>query len=651
LLTLTPSSLVYRFGIFEANPRSGELLKKGIRVPLQDKPFQLLVVLLQAQGKVITRDEIRSRLWPDGTFVEFDDSLNSAVKKLRIALNDSAEHPRFLETVPKVGYRFIAPVSIVSETATTTDLSQAPNPDQTAGPSQDRLAPAPIVSPERLPVDSGRVLAPSRWLPIVSVVSVALAIFTLTTFYLRRPLSNSHIESIAVLPLDNLSGDSQQQYFADGMTDELITELAKLRSLSVISRTSAMQYRGTSRPLPVIARELKVDAILEGTVLRAGDKVRVTVQLINAHTDRNVWAESYEREVRDLVQLQREIAEAIAGQIQLKLTLSDKQRLSPAKPANPEAHEAYLKGLYFWNQRTVESLKMSIAYFQDAIQKDPSYALAYSGLADAYDVASDYDLLPPRDSYSNAKAAALKALELDPSLAQAHATLGDIKSAYEWDWSGAEVEFKRALELNPGYAIAHHWYAQHLTARGRHEEALAEIRRAMELDPLSPSINAFAGSALYMDRQYDKSAEQLTKIAVAEPTYAPAHYFLGFTREKQEDLTEAVKEFQKAVDLSGGDPSYLAALAHALALSGNQHRARLICARLQKRATTEYVSSYDIALVYLGLNQKQEALNWLNRAYEEDDPNMNFLNVDPTLDEIRSDRRFQNLLQRLGLRQ
>jgi tetratricopeptide (TPR) repeat protein len=309
--------------------------------------------------------------------------------------------------------------------------------------------------------------------------------------------------------------------------------------------------------------------------------------------------------------------------------------------------------LYFWNERTAESLKLSIGYFEDAIHKDPSYALAYSGLADAYDVASDYDLFPPRDSYSKAKVAVLKALELDPTLAPAHATLADMKSAYEWDWVGAEAEFKRALALNPGYATAHHWYAQYLTSRGRHEEAIAEIGRAMELDPLSPSINAFAGSALYMARQYDKSAEQLAKITAAEPSYAPAHYFLGFTREKQGNLNEAIQEFQKAVDLSGGDPSYLAAVAHACALSGHQSQARVISGRLrlQKRAATEYVSSYDIALVYLGLGQKEQALNWLNRAYEEDDPNMNFLNVDPILDEVRSDHRFQRLLQRVGLSQ
>jgi TolB-like protein/DNA-binding winged helix-turn-helix (wHTH) protein/Flp pilus assembly protein TadD len=645
------SSSVYRFGIFEANPRSGELRKKGIPVHLQDKPFQLLIVLLQARGQIVTRDEMRRRLWREGTFLEFDDSLNAAVKKLRAALNDPAEQPRFLETVPKVGYRFIVPISVADDAAVNVDAAQFVVSDAVKPPGEARPEPASNLSEEPPASSSGKEFVTSRWLGITAAVSVLLAITILVILYLRKPPADAPIHSIAVLPLENLTGDSQQQYLADGMTDELITELAKLSSLSVISRTSAMQYRGAKKPLPLIARELNVDAVVEGSVVRAKDKVRVTIQLIDARHDRHLWAESYERQTGDLVQLQSDVAEAIADQVQVKLTTVEKQRFSAATPVNPEAHEAYLKGLYFWNERSAESLKTSIGYFEQAIRKDPGYALAYSGLADAYDVASDYDLLPPRDSYSKAKAAAVKALELDPTLAQAHATLADMKSAYEWDWSGAETEFKRALELNPGYAIAHHWYAQYLAARGRHQEALAEIRRAMELDPLSPSINAFAGSALYMARQYDKSAEHLSKMAAAEPTYAPTHYFLGFAREKQGDLTEAVKEFQKAVDLSGGDPSYLAALGHGYGLSGNQQQARAICAKLQTRAANGYVSSYDIALVYLGLNQKQRALDWLNRAYEEDDPNMNSLNVDPTLDDLRSDHRFQNLLQRIGLSQ
>jgi TolB-like protein/DNA-binding winged helix-turn-helix (wHTH) protein/Tfp pilus assembly protein PilF len=657
------SAFVYRFGIFEANPRTGELLKKGVRVGLQDRPFHLLLILLRAEGKVVTREDLRSRLWPEGTFVEFDDSLNAAVKKLRVALNDSAEHPRFLETVPKVGYRFVAPVSATPEMAAGTALGpSAPEeplrstPVFQGGPGPTSVEAATESSgarPSPLPRPDSQVFSDrSKRLQIVAATCVLLAFTVLAvTYSLRKSPSEPQVHSIAVLPLENMSEDPQQQYFADGMTDELITDLAKLSSLSVISRTSAMQYRGTKKSLPVIGRELNVDAIVEGSIIRASDTVRISIQLINARNDRHLWAESYEQRAGNLVQLESEVAEAIADQIQIKLTSAEKQRISRARPVKPEAHEAYLKGLYFWNERTAASLKISIGYFEEAIRKDPSYALAYSGLADAYDVASDYDLLPPRDSYSKAKVAVLKALELDPTLAQAHATLADMKSAYEWDWAGAETEFKRALALNPGYATAHHWYAQHLIARGRHQEALAEIGRAMELDPLSPSINAFAGSALYMARQYDRSAEQLTKITAAEPTYAAAHYFLGFTREKQGDLKEAVKEFQRAVDLSGGDSSYLAALAHGYALSGNLHQARAICSTLQKRASREYVSSYDIALVYVGLNQKEEGLNWLNRAYEEDDPNMNFLNVDPALDDLRMDHRFENLLQRIGLTQ
>ncbi len=644
------SSSVYRFGIFQADPRSGELRKKGLRVSLQDKPFHLLLILLQADGKVVTRDEIRGKLWPHGTFVEFDDSLNAAMKKLRAALNDSAEVPRFLETVPRVGYRLVAPVTTTAADAgVTTGLAEGPVPEQTAAPSV--LSPEPdgrgrpslhSLGPDKsVQVSSNRRLDRSFVATLKSAKAIAVSAASLFAalllgvgIYLWKPSTQlSKIQSIVVLPLENLSGDTQQQYFVDGMTDELITDLAKFSSLSVISRTSAMQYRGTTKTLPTIGRELNVDAVVEGSVVRSEKGARITVQLINARSDRHLWAESYEREAGDIVTLQSDVAEAIADQIQIKLTPADKQRLSHATPVNPEAHEAYLKGLYFWNERTAESLKTSIAYFEEAIRNDPNYALAYSGLADAYDVASDYDLFPPRDSYSKAKAAVLKALELDPTLAQAHATLADMKSAYEWDWAGAEVEFKRALELNPG---------------GRHEEALAEIRRAMELDPLSPSINAFAGSALYMARQYDKSVEQLVKMTQAEPTYAVAHYFLGFSREQRRELKEAVREFQKAVDLSGGDPSYLAGLAHAYALSGHQHQARVICKKLQNRPRNEYVSAYDIGLIYAGLRQKEQALTWLKRAYEEGDPNMNFLNVEPAFDDLHSDVTFRDMLQRVG---
>jgi TolB-like protein/DNA-binding winged helix-turn-helix (wHTH) protein/Flp pilus assembly protein TadD len=642
LLSPTQSSPVFRFGIFEVDPRSRELLRKGVRVRLQDKPFQLLLVLLERPGEVVTREEIRKRLWSADTFVEFDDNLNAGVKKLRIALGDSAEHPRFLETVPKVGYRFIAPVTTTVERdpedanalrRRATDLKTLPEPPESPRPGV-------VKSRYRLPFRTALI------------PGIALAAIILVAWWIQhRPSTSSapNIRSIAVLPLDNLSGDPQQQYFADGMTDELITELAKVNSLSVISRTSAMQYKRTTKALPVIARELHVDAVVEGSVVRAGNRVRISVQLINARDDRHLWAESYEREVGDLVELQNEVAEAITNQIRVELTATDRLRFTKPRPVVPEAHEAYLRGLYAWNERTSDSIKASIEYFGDAIRKDPGYALAYSGLADAYDVASDYDLLSPRESYSKAKAMAVKALELDPNLAEAHTTLADLMAAYEWNWAGAEAEFKRALALNPGYATAHHWYAQYLTARGRHPEALAEIRRAMELDPRSPSINSYAGSALYMARQYDRSLEQLKKVSELEPNYPAAHYFLGFTYEKQGRLSEAAEEFQKAVTASGGDPSYLAGLAHAYALSRNTYQARAICKKLQNRARREYVSSYDIGLIYLGLKEHKQALDWLERAYQEGDPNMNFLSVEPALDELRSHPRFERLLTRVGL--
>ena len=486
--SLPPNSVV-RFGTYEVSLQSGEVRKAGLRVRVQQQPMKLLEVLLEHPGEVVTREELRSRVWPNESFGDFDQALNIAIGKLRNALEDSAENPRFIETLPKRGYRFIADVSV-------RDAGARPKvPESVAGNlpgSQEKKT-----EPGHRLQGAGLAVGPKRrlWLTGRVIVAVAfvlsLSILSVWLFRSRGP-APAGIQSLAVLPLENLSGDASQNYFADGMTDELITDLAQISALRVISRTSVMVYKGARKPLPQIAHELNVDAVVEGTVLRSGDQVRITAQLIEASTDKHLWSQSYEGELRDTLALQSRVASAIADQIRISLTPQEQAALKSVKVVNPEAYESYLKGRYFWNKRTADSLKAALAYFNQAIEQDPKFAQAYSGLADTYALLGDwqYAVMRPKEAFPKAKAAAIKALELDSTLGEAHNSLAFVLDAFDWNLDAAGKEFRRAIELNPGYATAHHWYAWHLSLLGRFDEAITEMRKAENLDPLSLIINA-----------------------------------------------------------------------------------------------------------------------------------------------------------------
>src|ERR1700735_5024966 len=470
---------VVRFGTYEVSLQSGEVRKSGLRIRVQQQPIKLLKALLERPGEVVTREELRGRVWPDESFGDFDQALNIAVGKLRSALGDSAENPRFIETLPKLGYRFIAEVSVVDAYA------RSKKPESVA---EDLPATEPA---HKLQV-AGSAVVPQRWRWTTRRVIVALALVVslpILAVLLIQPRSRPPrgIHSLAVLPLENLSGDASQNYFADGMTDELITDLAQISALRVISRTSVMLYKGAREPLPQIARELNVDAVVEGTVLRSGDQVRITAQLIQATADRHLWAQSYEGELRDTLALQNRVASAIADQIRINLTPQEQAALKSAKAVNPEAYQSYLKGRYFWNKRTADGLKAALAYFNQAIEEDPKYAKAYSGLADTYALLGDwqYRVMTPKEAFPKAKAAAIKALELDSQLGEAHNSLAFVLDGFDWDLNSGGNEFRRAIELAPGYATAHHWYAWHLSLLGRYDEAIAEMRKAENLDPLS----------------------------------------------------------------------------------------------------------------------------------------------------------------------
>src|SRR5277367_6413457 len=555
---------IFRFGTYEVSLQSGEVRKAGLRIRVQQQPMKLLEILLERPGEVVTREEFRSRVWPNDSFGDFDLALNIAIGKLRSALGDSAENPRFIETLPKRGYRFIAEVSVVDGDPR----------GKGSGPATGDLAetdPVDEIENAKLTVASRHQLSPTRRIAVAIALVLILSILAIWLFR-SRERAPTGIRSLAVLPLENLSGDAAQNYFADGMTDELITDLAQISALRVISRTSAMVYRGARKPLPQIARELNVDAVVEGTVLRAGDQVRITAQLIDASTDKHLWSQSYQGELRDTLALQDSVARAIADQIQINLTPREQAALKSVRAVNPEAYESYLKGRFFWNKRTADGLRVALAYFNQAIEEDPKYPQAYSGLADTYALLGDwqYAVMTPAQAYPKAKAAALKAVELDSALGEAHNSLAFVLDGFDWDLDAGGKEFERAIELNPGYATAHHWYAWHLGLLGRNDEAIVEMRKAESLDPLSLIINADLAELLLLAHSYDASIEQSRKTIEMDPNFGMAHNQLGQAYLQKQMYDPAIAELQKAVQLSGDSPTCVANLARAYAASGKK---------------------------------------------------------------------------------
>jgi TolB-like protein/DNA-binding winged helix-turn-helix (wHTH) protein/Flp pilus assembly protein TadD len=604
--------------------------------------MKLLAALLEHPGQVVSREELRSRVWPNESFGDFDQALNIAIGKLRSALGDSAENPRFIETLPKRGYRFIADVSF-------RDSDTHPNNTEPVAGELSATDPG-VIQEAALAVTPIRRRGLTRGVifPVALVVIVSLAVFSLWQFH-SSGRSSSGIRSLAVLPLENLSGDASQNYFADGMTDELITDLAQISALRVISRTSVMVYKGARKPLPEIARELKVDAVVEGTVLRSGDQVRITAQLIDANSDKHLWSQSYEGELRDTLALQNRVASAIADQIRINLTPQEQAALKTVKVVVPEAYESYLKGRYFWNKRTADGLKVALAYFKQAVDEDPKYAQAYSGLADTYALLGDwqYAVMTPKEAFPNAKAAAIKALELDGSLGEAHNSLAFVLDGFDWNLDAGGKEFQRATALSPGYATAHHWYAWHLSLLGRFDEALVEMRKAESLDPLSLIINADLAELLSLAHSYDESIRQSKKTIEMDPNFALAHNQLGQAYLQKHMDEEAVAELQKAVRLSGDSPTCVANLARAYIASGKRSEAEKLLADLKNRSNPGYSYAAEIAMIYAALGDRDQAMTWLEKGFNERF-NPGVL-LRQGFDPLRSDPRFENLVHRIGL--
>jgi TolB-like protein/DNA-binding winged helix-turn-helix (wHTH) protein/Tfp pilus assembly protein PilF len=601
---------------------SGELRHDGQITKLQDKPLRVLLALLMAPGRVITREELRRHLWSADTFVEFDDGLNHAVRKLREALGDSADKPRFIETLPRHGYRFMAPVEPIE------------------------LPPALAVQRRPLASLVRRGLSHRIWI-IVLGVSIAVAVFSVWHSRPGRSDSSARL-MLAVLPLANLSGDREQEFLAEGVTEEIINELGRLNPdrLGVIARTSVVRFATRNATIREIGTDLGVDYVVEGGVRMSGQQLRVTVQLIRVSDQTHVWAEAYEGTLENVLAFERSVAEQTARVLSLRLLPAAQQRLAAAKPVSREAQEAYLRGRFLLGKRTAVALRQARDQFQKAIELEPKYAQAYSGLAVVYVLLPNYQAIRPREGAREGKAACLKALELDPSLTEARTVLAEIHSELEWDFKQGEAEFRRALDENPNFAVTHRWYAAYLWAMGRFDEAIQEVRKAAELDPLSLGTATDVGRAHYFAREFDLAIRQYRQVLELDSGFSAAHSLLGLALLEKKEYDAAIAELQKGISATGGQSVWL---AYAYAIAGRTTDARKELAGCLQRWNRSHAGGICLSLGHAGLGEYDQAFTWLEREFEERTSTIYMLKAYPYWDRLRTDPRYENLLRRAGL--
>jgi len=594
-----------RFGTFEVNLATGELRKQGTRIKLHEKPFQLLLALIEHPGEVVTRKELQERLWPQDTFVEFENGLNNAISRLREALGDIAETPRFIETLPRRGYRFLPDVS------------------------------------QLLPSSRAASFRP-RLIAFGIALGVSLAIGVV---FRLAPNRKQAIRSLAVLPFRNLGTGTADDYLAGGMTDAVTTELAKLGVSKVISETSVAQFKDTKKSVPDIARTLGVDAIVEGAVLREGNQVRITVQLIGGDTDRHLWAESYQRQMTDILALQDEVALGVAHAIKLELSPGAADRPTSPKPLNTEAYEAYLKGSYFAQKRD-ESYLRAKDYFQQAIQLDPGYAPAYAGLSDFYALS---DALPPAEALTKAREYAQQALRLDPDLPGSHASLAYVYFYGDWNWPAADQEFKRAIGLAPGLARSHRWYAVYLAAMGRTAEAMTEAQRAADLDPLSVSAHDAVAIAAVCSGQYDRTVAEGRIILDLDPSDPRAYLDMAMGHIQKGLYQEALQDAERGLALSRRDPFFLSIAAFVHGRLRQMEQAGKLVDEMRAAGQKSFVAPFVFATAFVGMGREKEAMEALEEGYKAHDGYMVGLNSTPWFGPLRSDPHFQDLVTRMHL--
>lgn len=579
----------FEFGPFRIDTQRCLLLREGVAMPLSPKAFETLLVLVENNGRVMKKEELISRIWPN-SFVE-EGNLTQNIFVLRKALGEGPNDHRYIVTIPGHGYRFVAPVKALPHTE-----------------------------------EASSAVAPQRFESFGSADAVA---------------------SLAVLPFKTLGENGY--YLGPGLADALITRLSSISKVAVRPTTAVLRYTDPEQSVVAVGQELGVDTVLDGHLQRLDERIRVTVQLVRTRDGKTLWAEKFDEKFTDVFAVQDSISEQVMQALMLKLTTAEQELLTKRYTENTQAFRAYIKGRYFWNKRTVEGLEKGIEYARQAISIDPTYALAYVGLADSYNLLAGHGGLAPKETFPQAKAAALDALEIDPSLAQAYTSLGFVSYRFDWDWPRAEQHFQQAIELNPNYATAHHWYGESLAVTGRFDEAIAALERAQELDPLSLPINTDLAQSLYFARRFDESEEQLRRTLEMDQSFVRACIICGGVYEQKGMYEQAIAILQKAVNLSEGNLLALSGLGHVYAASGNRDEARRILNDLKQLASQRYVSAYNIAVVHAGLGEKEAALDWLVKAYHHRDVWLVWLKVNPRFDSLHSEPRYTDLMRRVGL--
>jgi TolB-like protein/DNA-binding winged helix-turn-helix (wHTH) protein/Tfp pilus assembly protein PilF len=637
-----------RFGDFTVDFRLKELRRSGIRLKLPGQPFAVLAVLLEHPGEVVSREELRARLWKKETFVDFDHSLNVAINKLRETLCDSVDVPRFIETVPRTGYRFVALLDVAPA-----QVSALAERAGNVAPAPEIAAPTQPAAQEPSAVAAAARAAPSRvrWYAALLAFALLCSAGVYVARRIKRPAAAAPSPKImlAVLPFENLTGDPANEYFSDGLTEELITQLAELQPsrLGVIARTSVMSFKHADRNIGHVGTQLGVQYILEGSLRQSQDRVRITAQLIQVKDQTHLWAQDYDRDLGDTLMLERQVSADVAREIQLRLTSEQRASLTQSRAIDPEAHELYLKGLFYRNKLAEEDLKKSLEYFNGAVQKDPNYAEAHAGLANAYRLLMN--ALPPQEVLPKARAEAEKALALDPNLAEAHSLLGLIAPYPDWDWESARKHFERAIELNPNDVTARDRYAEgYLTPMGRLDESLAQLRVAQQLDPLLLAIRADIGKTLYFARRYDEAIEQLRSVLQSDPTFSYASGWLWKAYLEKGMYPQAIQVIEGEKGYLR-QAEYLSELAYLRGRMGESEESRKLLADVLRLSQTEHMDPGVFAHIYLALEDNEQALAWLEKAYAAGSNYMSSLKVWPAYDPLRNDPRFIDLERRAKL--